>query len=102
MYGSVRGAPRKRASLPQMLTTFIKQMTWPHIVVKPAEHYKVKSAACFRCPVACTQVCEVKEGDYKGMHERGFNTKSIALSQRKQRKQALKQKNSLDSRAVSG
>ena len=31
------------------------------------EHYKVKSAACYRCPVACAQVCEVKEGDYKGI-----------------------------------
>jgi len=31
------------------------------------EHYKVKSAACYRCPVACAQVCEVNEGEYKGM-----------------------------------
>lgn len=31
------------------------------------EHYKVKSAACYRCPVGCAQVCEVKEGEYKGM-----------------------------------
>ena len=33
------------------------------------EKYKVKSAACYHCPVACAQVCEVKEGegDYQGM-----------------------------------
>lgn len=31
------------------------------------KHYKVKSAACFRCPVACSQICEVKDGEYKGM-----------------------------------
>ncbi|MFY9446246.1 MAG: aldehyde ferredoxin oxidoreductase family protein [Dethiobacteria bacterium] len=30
-------------------------------------HFKVKSKACFRCPVACAQVCEVKEGPFKGM-----------------------------------
>ena len=31
------------------------------------ENYKVKSAACFRCPVACAQVCEVRDGEYKGI-----------------------------------
>jgi aldehyde:ferredoxin oxidoreductase len=31
------------------------------------DHYKVKSAACYRCPVACAQICEVKEGEYQGM-----------------------------------
>lgn len=31
------------------------------------EHYKVKSTACYRCPVGCAQVCEVKEGEYKGI-----------------------------------
>jgi aldehyde:ferredoxin oxidoreductase len=28
--------------------------------------YKVKNTACFRCPIACAQVCEVKEGPFKG------------------------------------
>lgn len=32
------------------------------------EYYKEKSIACFRCPVACAQLCTVKEdGPYKGM-----------------------------------
>jgi len=30
------------------------------------EHYKVKNSACYRCPIACAQVCEVKEGPFKG------------------------------------
>ena len=29
-------------------------------------NYKVRNAACYRCPIACSQVCEVKEGPYKG------------------------------------
>jgi len=28
--------------------------------------YKVKNAACYRCPIACAQVCEVKDGPFKG------------------------------------
>jgi len=28
--------------------------------------YKVKNAACYRCPIACAQVCEVKEGPFEG------------------------------------
>ena len=28
--------------------------------------YKIKNGACYRCPVACGQVCEVKEGPFKG------------------------------------
>ncbi|HHY46218.1 MAG TPA: aldehyde ferredoxin oxidoreductase family protein [Firmicutes bacterium] len=32
-----------------------------------AEHYKVKNLACYRCPVACAQLCEVREGKYKGL-----------------------------------
>jgi aldehyde:ferredoxin oxidoreductase len=28
--------------------------------------YKVNNGACYRCPVACGQVCEVKEGPFKG------------------------------------
>jgi len=31
------------------------------------KHYKIKNLACFRCPVACAQLCEVKEGKYAGM-----------------------------------
>ncbi|MGE5588224.1 MAG: aldehyde ferredoxin oxidoreductase family protein [Clostridia bacterium] len=31
------------------------------------KHYKVKNLACFRCPVACAQLCEVKEGKYAGV-----------------------------------
>jgi len=30
------------------------------------EKFKVKNAACYRCPIACAQVCEVKEGPFKG------------------------------------
>jgi len=30
------------------------------------EKYKKKNAACYRCPVACAQVCEVKDGTFKG------------------------------------
>ena len=30
------------------------------------KNYKVGNAACYRCPVACAQVCEVKEGPFKG------------------------------------
>jgi aldehyde:ferredoxin oxidoreductase len=30
------------------------------------EHYFVKNQACFRCPVACSQLCEVKEGPFMG------------------------------------
>ncbi|MBE3581002.1 MAG: aldehyde ferredoxin oxidoreductase family protein [Thermoanaerobacteraceae bacterium] len=29
-------------------------------------HYKVRNAACYRCPVACGQVCQVKEGPFVG------------------------------------
>ena len=29
-------------------------------------NYKTKNAACYRCPIACAQVCEVKEGVFKG------------------------------------
>jgi aldehyde:ferredoxin oxidoreductase len=28
--------------------------------------YKIKNGACYRCPVACGQVCEVREGPFKG------------------------------------
>jgi aldehyde:ferredoxin oxidoreductase len=28
--------------------------------------YKIKNAACYRCPIACSQVCDVKEGPFKG------------------------------------
>jgi aldehyde:ferredoxin oxidoreductase len=28
--------------------------------------YKIRNAACYRCPIACSQVCEVKDGPYKG------------------------------------
>jgi len=28
--------------------------------------YKVANGACYRCPVACGQICEVKEGAFKG------------------------------------
>ena len=28
--------------------------------------YKIRNGACYRCPVACGQVCEVKEGPFKG------------------------------------
>jgi len=31
-----------------------------------AKEYKIKNAACYRCPIACAQVCEVKEGPFKG------------------------------------
>jgi aldehyde:ferredoxin oxidoreductase len=31
------------------------------------EHYKTGNASCFRCPLACAQVCEVKEGPFAGM-----------------------------------
>ena len=30
------------------------------------EKYKKKNAACYRCPIACAQVCEVSEGVFKG------------------------------------
>ncbi|GAG86415.1 unnamed protein product, partial [marine sediment metagenome] len=30
------------------------------------ENFFVKNQACFRCPVACSQLCEVKEGNFKG------------------------------------
>jgi aldehyde:ferredoxin oxidoreductase len=30
------------------------------------EHYFVRNKACFRCPVGCAQICEVKEGPFKG------------------------------------
>jgi len=33
-----------------------------------AGKYKVKNGACYRCPIACGQVCEVKEGHFKGAH----------------------------------
>ncbi|MBS3994633.1 MAG: aldehyde ferredoxin oxidoreductase family protein [Alkaliphilus sp.] len=31
-----------------------------------ARKYKVKNSACYRCPIACGQVCEVKDGLFKG------------------------------------
>jgi aldehyde:ferredoxin oxidoreductase len=31
-----------------------------------AKKYKTGNGACYRCPVACGQVCEVKEGTFKG------------------------------------
>ena len=34
------------------------------------EHYFVKNYACYRCPVACGKMCEVKEGKYAGAHAR--------------------------------
>jgi len=30
------------------------------------ENFFVKNQACFRCPVACSQLCKVKEGNFKG------------------------------------
>ncbi|MCR4425455.1 MAG: aldehyde ferredoxin oxidoreductase family protein, partial [Firmicutes bacterium] len=30
------------------------------------DHYKTGNRACYRCPVACAQVCEVKDGPFKG------------------------------------
>lgn len=30
------------------------------------ENFFIKNQACFRCPVACSQLCEVKEGNFKG------------------------------------
>ena len=30
------------------------------------ENFFVKNQACFRCPVACSQLCEVREGIFKG------------------------------------
>jgi aldehyde:ferredoxin oxidoreductase len=30
------------------------------------EHYKIRNLACYHCPVACAQLCEVKEGPFKG------------------------------------
>lgn len=30
------------------------------------QHYKVRNQACYHCPIACAQVCEVKEGPYRG------------------------------------
>ncbi|MBT9165403.1 MAG: putative oxidoreductase YdhV [Chloroflexi bacterium] len=30
------------------------------------EHNKVGNHACFRCPVACSQLCEVRSGEYAG------------------------------------
>ncbi|MBE3580074.1 MAG: aldehyde ferredoxin oxidoreductase family protein [Thermoanaerobacteraceae bacterium] len=29
-------------------------------------HYKVKNKACYSCPIGCAQICEVKEGPFKG------------------------------------
>jgi len=34
------------------------------------EHYWVKNAACYRCPVACGKACKVKEGPFKGARAR--------------------------------
>ena len=30
------------------------------------KEFKKKNAACFSCPIACSQVCEVKDGPFKG------------------------------------
>jgi len=30
------------------------------------EHYTIGNRACYRCPVGCAQICEVKEGTFKG------------------------------------
>jgi aldehyde:ferredoxin oxidoreductase len=30
------------------------------------ENYFVRNKACFRCPIGCAQICEVKEGPFKG------------------------------------
>ncbi len=40
----------------------------PETIYAPymVENYKVKNAACYRCALACAQVCEVKEGPFKG------------------------------------
>jgi len=35
-------------------------------IVKLVENYKAGQTACYRCPVACTQKWEVKEGPFKG------------------------------------
>lgn len=34
------------------------------------EQYYVKNYACYRCPVACGKMCEVKEGPFAGAHAR--------------------------------
>lgn len=39
------------------------ESTYANVMV---ENYKIKNYACYRCPVACTQICEVKEGPFKG------------------------------------
>jgi aldehyde:ferredoxin oxidoreductase len=30
------------------------------------EHYLVRNKACYRCPIACAQICAVEEGPFKG------------------------------------
>ena len=30
------------------------------------KEFKIKNAACYSCPIACSQVCEVKDGPFKG------------------------------------
>lgn len=42
------------------------------------ENYWVKNYACYRCPVACGKVCEVKEGPFSGAKAR-TEYESIAL-----------------------
>ena len=34
------------------------------------EHYWVRDYACYRCPVACGKICEVKEGPFAGARSR--------------------------------
>ena len=38
----------------------------PIYATEMVKTFKTKNAACYRCPIACAQVCEVKDGPFKG------------------------------------
>jgi len=46
--------------------TAVLENAEPIYATEMVKNFKIGNAACYRCPVACGQVCEVKEGKFKG------------------------------------
>jgi len=50
----------------QNFQTAVLDNAEPIYATEMAKSFKKKNAACYRCPIACGQVCEVKDGSFKG------------------------------------
>jgi len=50
----------------QNFQTAVLDNAEPIYATEMVKSFKKKNAACYRCPIACAQVCEVKDGPFKG------------------------------------